>query len=109
MWQQRICQALRWSRNSKLPHYVPASSELVRGLLDAYHEVTGLEKKALSTGGGTYARMLEMGVAFGASFPGDPDMAHQADERISVDSLMKSLKIFAYAIVKLAGAEGALA
>ncbi len=92
----------------KLPHYVPASSELVRGLLDAYHEVTGLEKKALSTGGGTYARMLEMGVAFGASFPGDPDMAHQADERISVDSLMKSLKIFAYAIVKLAGAEGGL-
>ena len=95
-------------KSFKLPHYVPASSELVRGLLDAYHEVTGLEKKTLSTGGGTYARMLEEGVAFGASFPGERDLAHQADERISVDSLMRSLKIFAYAIVKLAGAEGAL-
>ena len=92
----------------KLPHYVPESSELVQGLLEAYHEVTGFEKKALSTGGGTYARMLQEGVAFGASFPDDPDLAHQADEHISVDSLMKSLKIFAYAIVRLAGAEGAL-
>ena len=90
----------------KLPHYVPESSELVQSLLAAYHEVTGLEKKTLSTGGGTYARMLKEGVAFGASFPGDPDLAHQADERISIDSLMQSMKIFAYAIIKLAGQEG---
>jgi len=53
--------------------------------------------------------MLKEGVAFGASFPEDPDLAHQADERVSIDGLMQSLKIFAYAIVKLAGAEGALA
>lgn len=92
----------------KLPHYVPETSELVQGLLEAYHEVTGREKRTLSTGGGTYARMLKEGVAFGASFPEDPDVAHQADEYISISSLMQSLKIFAYAIVKLAGAEGAL-
>ncbi|NLW20468.1 MAG: M20 family metallopeptidase [Clostridiales bacterium] len=92
----------------KLPHYVPQSSELVQKLLDAYHEVTGREKTTLSTGGGTYARMLQEGVAFGASFPEDPDLAHQADERVSIDSLMQSMKIFAYAIVKLAGEEGAL-
>jgi len=80
----------------------------VQKLLDAYHEVTGREKTTLSTGGGTYARMLQEGVAFGASFPEDPDLAHQADERVSIDSLMQSMKIFAYAIVKLAGEEGAL-
>lgn len=90
----------------KLPHYVPASSALVQGLLDAYHGVTGREKTTLSTGGGTYARMLEEGVAFGASFPEDPDVAHQADEHISIDKLMTSMKIFAHAIINLAGKEG---
>lgn len=90
----------------KLPHYVPESSALVQGLLDAYHQVTGREKKALSTGGGTYARMLKEGVAFGASFPEDPDVAHQADEHINLENLMKSMKIFAYAIVNLAGEQG---
>ncbi len=89
----------------KQPHYVPESSDLVQGLLEAYHQVTGREKAALSTGGGTYARLLEEGVAFGASFPEDPDLAHQADERVSVSSLMQSMKIFAHAIIRLAGAE----
>ncbi len=42
----------------RTPHYVPLSSELVQGLLDSYHEVTGREKKGVSTGGGTYARSL---------------------------------------------------
>ena len=91
--------------NFKHPHYVPESSELVQCLLEAYHEVTGGKKETLSTGGGTYARMLSEGVAFGASFPDDPDLAHQADERISISSLMNSMKIFARAIVKLAGNE----
>lgn len=92
----------------KLPHYVPESSELVQGLLEAYHQVTGREKGTLSTGGGTYARMLEEGVAFGASFPEDPDVAHQADEHVSIDKLMQSMHIFAHAIINLAAEEGAL-
>ncbi len=92
----------------KKPHYVPESSELVQGLLEAYHLVTGREKKALSTGGGTYARLLDEGVAFGASFPEEPDLAHQADEYISVSSLTQSMRIFAHAIVRLAGKEASV-
>ena len=87
----------------KEPHYVPAGSELVQNLLDAYHEVTGLERKCLYTGGGTYARSLQEGVAFGASFPGDEDLAHQANEYIDIEGLYKNIQIFALAIVKLAG------
>ncbi len=90
---------------AKTPHYVPENSELVQALLDAYHEVSGLEKKTLATGGGTYARSLREGVAFGASFPDDEDVAHQADEYVSIDSLTRSMRIIAYAIVKLAGAQ----
>lgn len=87
----------------KEPHHVPAGSELVQNLLDAYHEVTGYERKCLYTGGGTYARSLQEGVAFGASFPQDEDLAHQANEYADTEGLYKNIKIFALAIVKLAG------
>lgn len=86
----------------KEPHHVPAGSELVQNLLDAYHEVTGYERKCLYTGGGTYARSLQEGVAFGASFPQDEDLAHQANEYADIEGLYKNIKIFALAIVKLA-------
>ena len=89
----------------KEPHHVPAGSELVQNLLDAYHEVTGYERKCLYTGGGTYARSLQEGVAFGASFPQDEDLAHQANEYADIEGLYKNIKIFALAIVKLAGKE----
>lgn len=87
------------------PHYVPENSELVQELLNAYHEETGLPKQALAIGGGTYAKVLEEGVAFGMSFPGDVEVAHQADEHIKIENLVKSMHIFANAIVRLAGAK----
>ncbi len=90
--------------NFREPHFVPAQSELVQHLLDAYHEVTGLPRETMSTGGGTYARSLKQGVAFGALFEDDEDVAHQADEHMKLESLYKNMRIFAYAIVKLAGA-----
>lgn len=88
------------------PHHVPENSGLVTALLDAYHTQTGRPKECLAIGGGTYARCLEEGVAFGAAFPEEVEVAHQADEYIRIDSLMQSAKIIARAIVLLAGEEG---
>ena len=88
----------------KPPHHVAKSSPLVTALLDAYHEETGRQRECLATGGGTYARCIEEGVAFGSAFPGDVELAHQADEYLSVDGMMLNARIFANAIVKLAGA-----
>ena len=76
---------------------------LIQCLLDAYHEETGLPRECQATGGGTYAKVLEQGVAFGASFPQDEDLAHQANEYADIEGLYKNIKIFALAIVKLAG------
>ncbi len=87
---------------AKAPHHVPESSRLVQSLLDAYHEVTGLERKAIAIGGGTYARCLQEGVAFGALFPDDEELAHQAGEYMTVDGLMKNVMIYVRAILKLA-------
>lgn len=89
----------------KHPHHVAPNSPLVVALLNAYHEETGRPRECVSTGGGTYARCLQEGVAFGASFPEDEDVAHQANEFISLDSLMQTVRIIARAIVILAGEE----
>ncbi len=87
----------------KDPHHVAPSSELVTALLDAYHEVTGRPRECVATGGGTYARCLEEGVAFGSAFPEDEELAHQAGEYASIDGLMQNVQIFARAIELLAG------
>lgn len=87
----------------KPPHHVPAESELVSSLLAAYEEETGLKGKPMSTGGGTYAKVLKQGVAFGALFPDEEDLAHQADEYEEIDRLMLAMKIYANALIRLAG------
>ena len=87
----------------KPPHHVPADSELVTALLAAYDEETGTEGKPLYTGGGTYAKVLKEGVAFGALFPDEEDLAHQADEYADIDRLMLAMKIYANALIRLAG------
>ena len=89
----------------KPPHHVPAESELVTALLDAYNEETGTEGKPMSTGGGTYAKVLKQGVAFGALFPDEEDLAHQADEYAEADRLMLAMKIYANALIRLAAGE----
>ena len=86
----------------KPPHHVPADSRLVRELLAAYEEETGLKGEPQSTGGGTYAKVLKQGVAFGALFPDEEDLAHQADEYADIDRLITASKIFANAMIRLA-------
>ena len=87
----------------KPPHHVPADSELVTSLLAAYEEETGWKGEAMSTGGGTYAKVLKQGVAFGALFPDEEDLAHQADEYANIDRMMLAMKIYANALIRLAG------
>ncbi len=85
----------------KAPHHVPADTELVSNLLAAYHEETGAPAEAQSTGGGTYAKVLKQGVAFGAAFPEDEDLAHQANEYATISGLMKAARIYANALMRL--------
>lgn len=83
------------------PHHVPESSELVRKLMDVYNGITGENAKPFAIGGGTYARHLKEGVAYGMLFPGDLELEHQANESIAIDSFVKAARIYAYAIVSL--------
>lgn len=87
---------------NSLPHYVSEEDPLVQTLLEVYRKYSGDFSKPLSTGGGTYARVMKKGVAFGMLFPGEADVAHQADEFVVVENLVKAAAIYAEAIVKLA-------
>ena len=83
------------------PHHVPESSELVRSLMEVYNGVMGTQAKPFAIGGGTYARHLKEGVAFGMLFPGELELEHQADESIDLSTYVKAARIYAYAIAAL--------
>lgn len=84
------------------PHYIEESDELIQCLTRVYERQTGEKATLLSIGGGTYARVLKKGVAFGMLFPGEPDVAHQVDEFVDISNLIKAVAIYADAICELA-------
>ena len=67
----------------------------------AYQSMTGDEPVLLTTGGGTYARLMKNGVAFGAGFPGKEYTAHQIDEYIEIEDLLKATAIYAKSLYEL--------
>lgn len=75
--------------------------ELVSTLLSVYEECTGTKAEPVSIGGGTYARALKNGVAFGPEMPGDFPVIHQPDEYITVERVELLLNIYEKAIERL--------
>ncbi|MDN6195803.1 MAG: dipeptidase PepV [Atopostipes suicloacalis] len=85
----------------KKPHYVSKEDPLVKTLLDVYERQTGLEAHEKVIGGGTYGRLLDRGVAFGAMFPDSVDTMHQANEFMAVEDLTRAMAIYAESIYEL--------
>lgn len=83
------------------PLYVDKNDPLVTTLLKTYNEVTGQNLSPITIGGGTYARALKKGVAFGPEFPDVESTIHMPEERLPVDDLMKFSKIYKEAIKRL--------
>ena len=54
-----------------------------------------------TVGGGTYASILDKAVAYGMLFPGEEELAHQKDEYISIESLLKGILIYIDAMLAL--------
>ncbi len=90
-------------KSDSKPIYTPVDDFLVEKLMGVYREMSGDNKSLpITIGGGTYARAMKNAVAFGPMFPGQKDVAHQKDEYISIEHLMKITKIYAKAIYELA-------
>jgi len=93
-------------KEHKGPIYVPRDDKMIQTLMDVYKKHTGdmnCEPKVI--GGGTYARACRNTVAFGADFPGEPELAHQKNEHITIAKLIKCAEIYADAIFELAGGQ----
>ncbi len=84
------------------PLYVPQDDPLTRTLLSVYRDATGDTSPPQTMGGGTYARAMARGVAFGAHFPGSHDPGpHEKNEAWPVDDLLRAAKIYASALARL--------
>lgn len=77
--------------------------EFIGSLMKAYTEVTGREATLHAIGGTTYAKVFPNAVCFGPvdAADGEENLAHQADERISVEHLLRNVKIYAHALALL--------
>lgn len=90
------------SHTDSKPLYVPVDDPLMTALLEVYRAETGDMRPPATMGGGTYARVMKKGVAFGPEFEGPTGGAHQPDEHWPVDHLIRACKIYARALARLA-------
>lgn len=88
--------------DNKNPHFCEPNHTLITTLSRVYEEQTGEKAVLVSTGGGTYARALKTGVAFGPVFPNTAETAHQNNEYIEIEDLLRATAIYAQAIYELA-------
>ena len=82
--------------------FVPKESELIQKLADAYYSVTQEKAEPITKGGASYARVLDCGIAFGATFAGYDTKCHQPNESMPLDDLLRALEIYCEAIYLLA-------
>jgi len=83
------------------PLYNDPNDKLVSTLVGVYERVTGKKSSPCAIGGGTYARALEKGCAFGPEQDGDEATIHQPNEYITFDRLRLLIRVYYEAIKAL--------
>ncbi len=83
------------------PLYLAPDTPMITTLTRIYREVTGRDEPPVAIGGGTYARTMPNIVAYGPGMAGDPEMAHKADEYITLERLQTCCRIYARALAAL--------
>ena len=86
------------------PSEVKSDQPVAQALYGAIHEITGKEPKFVGIGGATLCKQLIWaGIPAAAFGPGDHNMPHMADERISVDELVKYTAVVIGATLRAVG------
>ena len=82
--------------------FYPKDSVLIETLMKAYQEESGdYKSQPMTSGGGTYAKEADNVVAFGMELPGWDSLMHAPGEKVQRSNLVKSMAIYARAIVEL--------
>ena len=84
--------------NYQAPLYNDPNGTLIRTLLKVYNEFTGENATPIAIGGGTYARALKFGCAFGPEVAGEEVTIHQANEYVTFARLELMSDIYYSAI-----------
>lgn len=80
------------------------NGKLVRRLLAAYANATGVKNpKPAISGGGTYAKRLPSSIAFGMWFPDKPYPGHDVNETNPIEDLMRGTRVLIQALADIAG------
>ncbi len=83
------------------PLFVEKDGKLVQSLTSAYEKVMGEVLEPIAIGGGTYARALKNGVAFGPALGAESDTVHQPNEYLPLSTLEKMTLIYYQALKTL--------
>lgn len=82
--------------------YIERDSDLVRGLMKAYQDITGdMESQPRVSGGATYARAMDNVVAFGPLLPGKEETEHQPNENLVIDDMKTAIEVYMEAFKNL--------
>ncbi|AEH50991.1 dipeptidase PepV [Pseudothermotoga thermarum] len=87
------------------PLFISPDSDLIKLLCEVYTDVTKLPPTLITMGGGTYARAVPCGVAFGPLLPGRPETEHQPNERILLEDLLLVARIYAQLFYRVLSGE----
>ena len=87
--------------HEQAPLFNDKNGKLISTLLGVYNEVTGANAQPVAIGGGTYARALKNGAAFGPEEDGEEPTIHQPNEYITFEKIRKCFDIYKLAIQRL--------
>ncbi len=88
--------------NYQAPLYNDPNGVLISTLTKVYNKAFGKDDKPIAIGGGTYARALKCGCAFGPELPGAVATIHQPNEYITLELLRKMTEVYYDAIKAIA-------
>ena len=83
------------------PIFNDKQSELIQTLGAVYDEYTGKKHEPIAIGGGTYARALKRGAAFGPEIEGEEVTIHQANEYVTIDRVEMMITLYKNALERL--------
>lgn len=81
-------------KSYQAPLYSDKNGGLVKTLCDIYDEVTGEKHEPIAIGGGTYARALKNGVAFGPAMGEEGDSIHKPNEYVTLKTISLMNEIY---------------
>ncbi len=88
--------------NYQAPLYNDPKGALITTLMGVYNKVTGNAEKPIAIGGGTYARALKCGCAFGPEMKDEEATIHQANEYVTFDRLRLMSEVYFEALQAIA-------